>query len=43
MWFATLMLVDFAKAYVVVVVVVVVVDDLAIKFSCLLQCCPALV
>jgi hypothetical protein len=39
MWFATLMLVDFAKAYVVVVVA----DDLAIKFSCRLQCCPALV
>jgi hypothetical protein len=40
MWFATLMLVDFAKACVVVVVVV---DDLAIKFSCRLQCCPAVV
>jgi hypothetical protein len=36
MWFATLMLVDFAKAFVVA-------DDLAIKFSCRLQCCPALV
>jgi hypothetical protein len=40
MWFATLMLVDFAKAFVVVVVVV---DDLAIKLSCRLQYCPALV
>jgi hypothetical protein len=37
MWFATLMLVDFAKAFVVVV------EDLAVKFSCRLQCCPALV
>jgi hypothetical protein len=40
MWFATLMLVDFAEAYFVVVVVV---DDLAIEFSCRLQSCPALV